>query len=375
MLFSGLDIHRPPNDKSISGIARLYGVCDSLNSCLLAEGTDFSAVYIGAHEIGHGLGMLHDEPECSSDFIMSGSLGAGKTDWSTCSVKNLKNFIAKLDYYGKNCMRITSHKLSENPTQLPGQKYSANKQCSLMHGNGYKKVLATNEDEDSICRMMWCGLRNWGRIITSHPALEGTSCGHNRYCIKGQCTDDNTIVLSRVSAPENSDWSEWSSVACGDCSCPPFESSIGVVSSTRSCSYSTPENDGTDCRGDSIRGIVCKANCGPPETTLERYIEQVCAGHRNKDISNELTGKGVQLTRFESRACKIFCDVKGRSYDSKNFRFLGDLLPDGALCGDGKYCVRGRCVHFFCGDAPFICDNTTLASSIESCYRGTYGVF
>lgn len=36
--------------------------------------------------------------------------------------------------------------------------------------------------------MMWCGLDSGrGRIITSHPALEGTSCDTSKWCELGSC--------------------------------------------------------------------------------------------------------------------------------------------------------------------------------------------
>ena len=43
-------------DDTISGIARINGVCDSNNACLIAEANDFKAAFITAHEIGHSLG-------------------------------------------------------------------------------------------------------------------------------------------------------------------------------------------------------------------------------------------------------------------------------------------------------------------------------
>lgn len=96
-LILSFDMVRYGNDRSISGIARLHGVCDTSNACTVAEGLDFTATFIATHEIGHSLGMRHDEPYCSSDFIMSGSLGPGKVSWSTCSVADFQKTIEKLE--------------------------------------------------------------------------------------------------------------------------------------------------------------------------------------------------------------------------------------------------------------------------------------
>lgn len=35
--------------------------------------------------------------------------------------------------------------------------------------------------------MMWCGQTQFGRIVTSHPALEGTFCGPSKWCSLGRC--------------------------------------------------------------------------------------------------------------------------------------------------------------------------------------------
>lgn len=69
----------------------------------------------------------------------------------------------------------------------PGQMYNANKQCELMHGSGYQQIAPTQDHYDGICYMMWCGQGKSGRIITSHPALEGTFCGPNKWCQLGRC--------------------------------------------------------------------------------------------------------------------------------------------------------------------------------------------
>lgn len=47
------DIHRGYGSRSISGIARLDGMCDPWNTCTLAEGLDFTSAFIGTHELGH----------------------------------------------------------------------------------------------------------------------------------------------------------------------------------------------------------------------------------------------------------------------------------------------------------------------------------
>lgn len=78
-------------------------------------------------------------------------------------------------------------KLPLRDSYKPGQIYNAHMQCTLMHGPGYLQIAPRQDHYDGICYMMWCGQGQFGRIITSHPALEGTFCGLNKWCQLGRC--------------------------------------------------------------------------------------------------------------------------------------------------------------------------------------------
>uniref|UniRef100_A0A914VAA6 Peptidase M12B domain-containing protein n=1 Tax=Plectus sambesii TaxID=2011161 RepID=A0A914VAA6_9BILA len=159
LMLSGYDLHRGYGSKSISGIARLFGMCDAGNTCTLAEGLDFTSAFIGTHELGHSVGMRHDEPYCTSSHIMSASLGPGKVTWSQCSMRDYHAYVEKLDNRKTNCLRTSSIpevKRLDGKAQ-PGQVYDADKQCELMHGRGYKQVTPRQDNYDGICYMMWCG--------------------------------------------------------------------------------------------------------------------------------------------------------------------------------------------------------------------------
>ncbi|KFD55901.1 hypothetical protein M513_03340 [Trichuris suis] len=370
LLFSGYDIHRPPSDRTISGIARLYGVCDPLNSCLLAEGTDFSSVYITTHEIGHGLGMLHDEPYCANNYIMSGSLGAGKVHWSKCSNRGFQTYLKKLNYYRRNCLISAQFPPGPvNATLLPGQKYSADEQCQMVHGSDYNRVKTSERSSEGICHMLWCGQNNWGRIITSHPALEGTSCAAGKYCRGGKCVPDRSRNPPKV---VNGAWSSWKQLSCSSCSCPPIISSLGVLKSERTCTNPAPENGGADCSGSSHRAIVCSRNCGTRSPIAEvvsakLYTNRICAGHRQRLNDATINGIGVQLTRFSSRACKVFCEINVTNADSINFRFFGDWMPDGSPCGDNHYCISGKCLPLDCRGNALVLNPSDCPTESESC--------
>lgn len=394
LLLTGYDIHRGYGANSISGIARLDGMCDPWNTCTLAEGLDFTSAFIGTHELGHSVGMRHDEPYCSDNYIMSSSLGPGKVTWSTCSLRDYQNFIQRLDSKNKNCLRVSllREKMPMRDTLKPGQIYDAHEQCRLMHGSSYVQVSPRTDHYDGICNMMWCGQGSYGRIVTSHPALEGTFCGDRKWCSLGRCVPwtgfgaplsprpsisqyPPSYVTSTVATTTNvyptsqqiinGQWSGWSPFDCKQCSCPSISGSIGVTLSRRSCSNPEPLNGGAECQGPSQRAAVCARKCAEERNSVNQYISSKCAEHKYQRNDPELTGSGSQLTRFPQRACKIFCDVQNAFGSQRNYRFYGDNLPDGAPCGWDRYCLNGECTELSCEDTILAPDDQR--SSRNSC--------
>uniref|UniRef100_A0A0N4Z613 Peptidase M12B domain-containing protein n=1 Tax=Parastrongyloides trichosuri TaxID=131310 RepID=A0A0N4Z613_PARTI len=386
ILLTGYDIHRGLHSKSISGIARLDGMCDPWNTCAVSEGMDFTSAFISTHELGHSLGMRHDEPYCPSKFIMSSSLGPGKVTWSTCSLRDYHSFLQRLDSRGRNCLRTTNlpERLKIPTDMYPGQLYDANLQCQLMHGPGYHQITPRIDHYDGICFMMWCGQNSFGRIITSHPALEGTFCAPNKWCQLGRCvpyngpkvasppigtTTSSPIRTTKTPSTVDGDWSSWSTARCNSCSCPNIIGSIGVVKAVRTCTNPPPQNGGEECSGSSSIGLVCNRYCTNSNTiTVNQYISDKCNEHKANKKDPELTGTGSQLNRFPQRACKVFCDVKTARGTQKNYRFFGDNLPDGTSCGWDKYCLDGECLSLSCENSALInrdvsCPNQKCSTS------------
>ncbi|KAK0406788.1 hypothetical protein QR680_018807 [Steinernema hermaphroditum] len=381
LLLTGYDIHRGSGSRSISGIARLDGMCDPWNTCTLAEGLDFTSAFIGTHELGHSVGMRHDEPYCPSRHIMSSSLGPGKVTWSTCSLRDYHAFLQRLDSRGKNCLRQTMYpeKMAIRRDVKPGQLYDANVQCSMMHGPGYQQVTPRQDHYDGICYMMWCGQSTFGRIITSHPALEGTFCGPSKWCQLGRCVpwygNTPTTTLPPYTVPTTTrsyvptrvdgDWSQWSSVTCQLCTCPPVSGGIGLAMSTRTCSNPAPSNGGSECEGASNRALVCNRNCASTSKSVDQFISEKCSEHKRIKDDKDLTGTGSQLMRYPQRACKVFCDVVNRFGSQRNYRFFGDNLPDGTPCGNDKYCLDGECLALSCESSALI--TRDLSCPAEKC--------
>ncbi|KAL6724198.1 hypothetical protein Aduo_019106 [Ancylostoma duodenale] len=401
IMLTGYDIHRGAGSRSISGIARLDGMCDPWNTCTLAEGLDFTSAFIGTHELGHSVGMRHDEPYCPSKHIMSSSLGPGKVTWSTCSLRDYHQFLQRLDARGKNCLRVSNMptKLTIPTNTKPGQIYDANLQCELMHGPGYQQVTPRQDAFDGICYMMWCGQSSFGRIITSHPALEGTFCGPNKWCQLGRCvpwTGSQTSVTISPTAnmktpspltpapawtvPRKVDggFSAWSTPNCNQCTCNPIIDGVGLAISRRTCSNPYPANGGEDCMGSTIRAIICNKSCPKQLRTVDEYITEKCTEHKKLKNDQDLTGSGNQLNRFPQRACKVFCDVANRLGGQRNYRFFGDNLPDGTSCGYDRYCLDGECLPLSCSNNALIgrdlsCPSESCPSDSLPLWKGEWG--
>lgn len=226
---------------SFLGVAPVGRMCDELFACSLVEGLHLGRSFVLAHELGHNMGMVHDgvQNDCGrSCCLMSAVNGAGKTTWSHCSVREFNAFMLQLDESGKgNCLRdpavgVASHDHLRDG-RLPGQRFTADQQCSYFWGRDYQIEIPNGRSFDDICRILWCG--NLGSTIsTAHPALEGSWCGDQKWCQEGVCSawKQSTPLPAVV----DGGWSKWTS---GDKHCPinqcQITGSIPLNSQLRTC--------------------------------------------------------------------------------------------------------------------------------------------
>ncbi|CAD5234701.1 unnamed protein product [Bursaphelenchus xylophilus] len=367
VLLTGYDIyHTTP---SVAGVAPVARMCDDLFACSLVEGLHLGRSFVLAHEMGHNMGMVHDgvQNQCGrSCCLMSAVNGAGKTTWSECSVREFNAFMLQLDESGRgNCLRdpaesITSHDHLRDG-RLPGQRFTADQQCSYFWGRDYQVEIPNGRNMEDICRILWCG-NSGSTISTAHPALEGSWCGGEKWCQEGQC--QFWKGLSPQPVVVHGDWSQWSS---GDkqCAITPCQvtGSIAVNAQLRTCTNPAPNNGGRQCSGANIRGLVCgstKSEC--KGLTQKEYSDHICSTIKSDPIrpDRQLSGVGFM---HATQPCKVWCHVSG----SEVIRNKGQL-PNGSPCGDDHHCVGGVCLKLRC-------NGRALVSSLADCPEESPAVF
>ncbi|KAL9697402.1 hypothetical protein quinque_000843 [Culex quinquefasciatus] len=200
------------------GLAELGTMCKR-SSCAIVQDNGLSAAFTIAHELGHVLSMPHDDDVRCIPFRGEGS---GKQNimsrmldqnthpwsWSNCS----RNFVTEyLEQNHAACMldKPTTDLIepSSSHTKLAGEKFTNNQQCELVFGNGSRICSYM-----PVCERLWCN--NGDELLgcrTQHmPWADGTSCGENQWCQKGQCVHVNRKALQ----PQDGGWGQWS--PCGE---------------------------------------------------------------------------------------------------------------------------------------------------------------
>ncbi|XP_065338554.1 A disintegrin and metalloproteinase with thrombospondin motifs adt-2-like isoform X2 [Cloeon dipterum] len=391
VLLTGLDLYVQLGGKSpgklssqVVGLAPVGGMCSRASSCTVNEGRHFESVYVVAHEIGHNLGMRHDGPmsdnECDpGSFIMSPTLGSGKITWSQCSRKYLENF---LETEQASCLwdRSVPEPGLDHAAGglLPGERFSADQQCMLKYGSGSSH--AKTQPLDDVCRDLHCQRDRY--TWTSHPALEGTTCGISMWCRSGRCVSKGLSAQQAGFWPERlvaGSWGEWSAFSECASSCLHGSGGLdagssGIEVAARRCDKPRPENGGKQCVGSDRRYRACEAAqicSNVPRTTLRDFADEVCG--RAKEVDADLLGTGTQRESSDPvEACAVWCYKKRGGAKNRGWTF-----PDGTACkglprqpnnnrvsrrsgalfpSNNKrgLCVSGRCEYFSCApDATF----------------------
>ncbi|XP_050422560.1 A disintegrin and metalloproteinase with thrombospondin motifs adt-2-like [Adelges cooleyi] len=376
LYISGLDFYSIENGQwtgSTMGLATVGGVCSEKYSCIIAEfgstnvlgkpypSAGFTSVYILAHEIGHSLGMHHDgsSNNCPTEgFIMSPSRGmTGELLWSDCSAQVASSF-HKLD-----CLFKTNKHRSGELVKLdhgkyadkPGQAWDAKKQCELLLLDSDAKVKNTETtspgssktQSEDVCENLQCETPNRLGYYFAGPALEGTTCGPNSWCVAGKC------VKGKPKKPKKIIRGGWGPWKVHECTSGCIHKSKGFRLRTRKCDDPAPINTDEGCEGPKQETVICKD-------------DKVCKKSQKMLVTEYATGKckefgdvlpmldeqysGLQAPHEEARpwmGCSIFCRRKdtGSYYTPK--LDVADLPLDPYL-PDGTWCHFANNINYYC---------------------------
>ncbi|XP_056901633.1 A disintegrin and metalloproteinase with thrombospondin motifs 16 [Takifugu flavidus] len=369
ILLTGLDICSWKNEPCDTlGFAPISGMCSRYRSCTINEDTGLGLAFTIAHESGHNFGMVHDGEgnvcKKSEGNIMSPTLAGhnGIFSWSACSRQYLSRFLNSAQSL---CLSDEPRAAKEYryPEKLPGELYDADTQCKWQFGE--KAKLCTLDFKKDICKALWC--HRVGRKCETKfmPAAEGSACGPDMWCRRGQCVKRG----DEGPRPQHGQWSDWSSWSACSRSC-----ESGVTYRERHCNNPRPAYGGKFCEGSARSYKLCNTVDCPPNTT--DYRAQQCAEFNSRQFRGWHYTWRPYTKVDDQDVCKLYCFAEGYDF----FFALASKVKDGTLCSQdsSNVCIDGLCERVGCdrilgsAAAPDACGICKGDNSTCKIYKGQY---
>ncbi|XP_055987448.1 A disintegrin and metalloproteinase with thrombospondin motifs 8 [Sorex fumeus] len=332
------------------GLADIGVICDPRKSCSIVLDQGLQSAYTLAHELGHVLGMLHDDSNsCVSKFgtLSKNHLMASlfkrinrTLPWSICSASFLTDTLDK----GKgDCLLDQPTGALVLPTGLPGNNpfYNLDQQCRQLFGPTY---VHCSDLQVEPCSKLWCREGPLSYICSSKSAdpqwLDGTSCGSNgNICLLGQCLTRVEVEKSRTSV--DGSWSSWGSWGACSRTC-----GGGIQYIHRDCANPAPRNGGEYCVGQRTSYRSCNTQeCPDRKTFREVQCEQFNNINYKDSEGNVVQWMPKYAGVSERDRCKLICRIRGR----QEYKMFGQVV-DGTPCGldTDSVCVNGQCIQAGC---------------------------
>ncbi|XP_066539063.1 A disintegrin and metalloproteinase with thrombospondin motifs 16 isoform X2 [Hoplias malabaricus] len=369
ILLTGLDICSWKNEPCDTlGFAPISGMCSKYRSCTINEDTGLGLAFTIAHESGHNFGMVHDGEgnvcKKSVGNIMSPTLAGhnGLFSWSSCSRQYLSRFLSTAQ---ATCLSDEPKAVEEYkyPEKLPGELYDTDTQCKWQFGE--KAKLCTLDFKKDICKALWC--HRVGRKCETKfmPAAEGSVCGPEMWCRRGQCVKQG----EEGPRPVHGLWSSWSNWSSCSRSC-----ESGVTYRERHCNNPRPAYGGRFCEGSSRYYKLCNTeNC--PQGSVDFRAAQ-CAEFNSKPFRGWYYNWKPYTRVDDQDVCKLYCIAEGYDF----FFALSNKVRDGTPCtqDSSNVCIDGMCQRVGCDrvlgssavlDLCGVCNGSNSTCKI---YKGQY---
>ncbi|XP_076471079.1 A disintegrin and metalloproteinase with thrombospondin motifs 7-like [Babylonia areolata] len=226
LLFTGTDL-ATDNEGHTTGRGTVGTMCKGQSVSVIEDRGAFQSVFTAAHELGHSLNASHDGQNnaCSTQtrYIMAARSGDvtdanRRQPWffSTCSRNQMVTFLNSLSPEGNNCLRnsLPQNSVPNVTGMVPGQLYGSDRQCQHLYGP--QSSFCFFDDLNTICSQMPCSnpaTSDSGRCDI-RLAATGTSCGHKKWCQRGQCVQssdapdmescvgDQTVRVNGLTCPQ-----------------------------------------------------------------------------------------------------------------------------------------------------------------------------